>query len=61
MRARALCLITLTCLAWVLTGCDLLPHSTSNQLLAQVAQEEQEWLGKDTDSYRIVVLHVSSV
>ena len=61
MRARALCLITLTCLTWVLAGCDLLPLSTSNRLLAQVAQQERKWLEKDIDSCRIVVLHVSSV
>jgi len=61
MRARALCLITLTCLAWVPAGCDLLPQSTSNRLLAQVAQQERKWLEKDIDSCRIVVSHVSSV
>ncbi len=61
MRARALYLITLACLASVLAGCDLLPPSISNRLLAQVAQQEQEWLEKDIDSYHIVVLHVSSV
>ena len=61
MRARALSLITLACLAWVFAGCDLLPPSISNRLPAQVAQQERKWLEKDIDSYRIVVLHVSSV
>ena len=61
MRARAQYLITLACLASVLAGCDFLPLSMSNRLLAQVAQQEQEWREKDIDSYRIVVLHVRSV
>jgi hypothetical protein len=61
MRARALCLITLTCLAWVLAGCYLLPQSTSKQLLGQVEQEEQKWLEKDIEDYRIVVSRISSV
>jgi ABC-type polysaccharide transport system permease subunit len=61
MKATALSLITVACLVWASTACDLLPRGEANQLLTEVADQEQKWLEKDIDSYRIVVLHVSSV
>jgi hypothetical protein len=61
VRTRALCFICLACLAWALVGCDLLPRTRSDQLLAEIAVQEYEWLEKDIDSYRIVVSHVRSI
>ncbi|HUW95783.1 MAG TPA: DUF6174 domain-containing protein [Anaerolineae bacterium] len=61
MRARALCFLSLACLAWVLVACDLLPVTRSDQLLAEIDKQEHKWLEKDVDSHRIVVSHVRSI
>ena len=61
MRAKALCFISLACLTCVLVACDLLPRTRSDQLLAEIDKQEQQWLEKDIDSYRIVVSVVRSV
>jgi len=61
MRAKTLCFISLACLAWVLVACDLLPRTRSDQLLAEIDEQEDKWLEKDIDSYRIVVSHVRSI
>ena len=61
MRAKALCFISLACLTCVLVACDLLPRTRSDQLLAEIDEQEQQWLEKDIDSYRIVISVVRSV
>jgi hypothetical protein len=61
MRTKAWCLISLACLTWALVACDLLVPTRSDPLLAEIDQQEQKWLEKDIDSYRIVVSHVSSI
>ena len=61
MRAKTLCFISLACLSWVLVACDLLPRTRSDQLLAEIDEQEQQWLEKDIDSYRIVISVVRSV
>ena len=61
MRTRALCFICLACLVWSLGGCDLLPRSKADQLLAEIDKQEHKWLAQDVDSYRIVVSHVRSI
>ena len=61
MRAKTLCFISLACLSWVLVACNLLPRTRSDQLLGEIDEQEDKWLEKDIDSYRIVVSHVRSI
>ncbi len=60
MQTRALCFISLACLTWALVACDLQAPTRSDQLLAEIDQQEHKWLEKDIDSYRIVVSCVCS-
>jgi hypothetical protein len=60
MRTKAMCLVSLAFFTLALVGCDLQSPSRSDQLLAEIDRQEQKWLEKDIDSYRIVVSCVRS-